>query len=43
MNELAAMVLRLIPESTSVIIHVKLPTDDPKQRKANNKLAKEKL
>jgi len=42
-KELAEMVLRFIPESKSKIICEPLPSDDPKQRKANNSLAKEKL
>jgi UDP-glucuronate decarboxylase len=43
MNELANIVLELIPESTSQIVYQSLPWDDPKQRKADNTLAKEKL
>jgi UDP-glucuronate decarboxylase len=43
MKELANLVLELIPESKSQIIFQPLPGDDPKQRKADNKLAKEKL
>ena len=43
MNELAKLVLKLIPESTSKIIYQPLPWDDPKQRRADNTLAKEKL
>jgi UDP-glucuronate decarboxylase len=35
--------LKLIPDSTSKIIYKDLPLDDPKQRKADNSLAKEKL
>ncbi|MEF2174951.1 MAG: UDP-glucuronic acid decarboxylase family protein [Candidatus Absconditabacteria bacterium] len=42
-KELAEKVLSLIPESTSKIIYKPLPHDDPKQRRANNTLAKEKL
>jgi UDP-glucuronate decarboxylase len=41
--ELANVVLELIPESKSQIIFQSLPWDDPKQRKADNRLAKEKL
>jgi len=43
MKELANLVLELIPESKSQIIFQPLPWDDPKQRKADNRLAKEKL
>ncbi|MCF7834550.1 SDR family oxidoreductase [Candidatus Gracilibacteria bacterium] len=43
MKELAELVLKLIPESTSKIIYEDLPIDDPKQRRADNRLAKEKL
>lgn len=43
MKELANQVLELIPESTSKIVFEPLPQDDPKQRKADNRLAKEKL
>lgn len=43
MNQLAEIVLQLIPESTSKIVHVALPVDDPKQRKADSSLAKQKL
>ena len=43
MNELAEIILKLIPESKSKIIYKPLPWDDPKQRKADNSLAKEKL
>lgn len=42
-NELAVNVLRLIPESKSKIIYQDLPCDDPKQRRADNNLAFEKL
>lgn len=42
-KDLAEMVLRLIPESKSKIVYEPLPQDDPTQRRANNKLAKEKL
>ena len=43
MKELAEIVKKLIPGSTSNIIYKNLPSDDPKQRRADNKLAKEKL
>ena len=42
-KELAEKVLKLIPESESKIIHRELPSDDPKQRKPDISLAKEKL
>ena len=42
-NELAEIILKLIPESKSKIVYKPLPWDDPKQRKADNSLAKEKL
>lgn len=42
-NELAATVLRLIPESKSKIIYQDLPCDDPRQRRADNDLAFKKL
>ncbi len=43
MKELANQILELIPESTSKIVFEPLPQDDPKQRRADNRLAKEKL
>jgi len=43
MKELAEMVLKLIPESKSKIIYQPLPADDPRQRKPDITLAKEKL
>ena len=43
MKELANIILKLIPTSTSTIIYEPLPSDDPRQRKADNTLAKEKL
>ncbi|MFQ3250221.1 MAG: UDP-glucuronate decarboxylase [Glaciecola sp.] len=43
MAQLAETVLALIPESTSKIVYRPLPHDDPKQRKPNISLAKEKL
>lgn len=43
MNELANIVLKLIPDSKSKIVYMPLPLDDPKQRKADNSLALEKL
>lgn len=42
-QELAETILKLIPESTSKIVYCPLPYDDPKQRRADNTLAKEKL
>ena len=42
-KELANKVLSLIPETKSKLIFVDLPADDPKQRRADNSLAKEKL
>jgi UDP-glucuronate decarboxylase len=41
--ELAKKVLKLIPESKSKIIYQDLPEDDPKQRKPDIKMAKNKL
>lgn len=43
MLELAKEIKRLIPESKSQIIFKPLPQDDPKQRRADNTLAKEQL
>lgn len=43
MLELAQEVIRQIPWSTSTIVKMPLPADDPKQRKADASLAKEKL
>ena len=43
MKELAELVLKLIPESKSKIVYRDLPKDDPCMRRANNKLAKDKL
>lgn len=42
-KELAETVLRLIPESRSRIIYLPLPSDDPKQRKPDISLARERL
>lgn len=42
-NELAEKVLKLIPESKSKIIYSALPGDDPKKRRPDITLAKEKL
>ena len=42
-KELAEKVIELIPWCTSKIIYEDLPKDDPKQRRANNRLAKETL
>ena len=43
MKELANEILNRSPESSSKIIYKPLPQDDPKQRRADNRLAKEKL
>lgn len=43
MIELANMILELIPESKSNLVFKDLPADDPKQRKADNALAKKML
>ena len=43
MYQLATLILKLIPESKSQIAYRPLPSDDPKQRKADNCLAKERL
>ena len=42
-KELAEKILALIPESTSKIVYKDLPADDPRQRKPDISLAKEKL
>lgn len=42
-KELAETILKLIPESKSKIIYEELPQDDPRQRKPDISLAKEKL
>ncbi len=42
-KELADLVLKLIPESTSKIVYKDLPADDPRQRKPDISLAKDKL
>lgn len=42
-KELAEKILQMIPESSSKIIYQDLPWDDPKQRKPDISLAKEKL
>jgi UDP-glucuronate decarboxylase len=42
-KQLAEKVLEMIPESSSQIIYKDLPQDDPKQRKPDITLAKEKL
>jgi UDP-glucuronate decarboxylase len=42
-NELAQIVLKLIPTSKSKIVYKDLPADDPKQRQPDISLAKEKL
>lgn len=42
-KELAELVLKFIPESKSKIVYKDLPQDDPKQRKPDITLAKEKL
>lgn len=43
MKELAEKILKLIPESTSKLVFKDLPSDDPRQRKPEITLAKEKL
>lgn len=43
MKELAELILKLIPESQSKIVYQDLPQDDPRQRKPEIALAKEKL
>ncbi|MDD5071749.1 MAG: SDR family oxidoreductase [Patescibacteria group bacterium] len=43
MKELAEKTLKLIPESGSKIVFKELPADDPKQRRPDISLAKEKL
>ena len=43
MKELAETILKLIPESKSRIVYRDLPADDPKLRKPDISLAKEKL
>lgn len=43
MLDLAKEIKRLIPDSKSNIVFKVLPQDDPKQRRADNTLAKEKL
>jgi len=43
MIELAETILSLIPQSKSKIVFRELPKDDPKQRRADNKLAKDLL
>lgn len=43
MIQLAQILLELIPESTSKLVYNDLPSDDPKQRKADTSLAKEKF
>lgn len=42
-KELAEEILKLIPESSSKIIYKDLPVDDPRQRRPDISLAKEKL
>ena len=42
-KELAAMVLKLLPESKSKVVYKNLPADDPRQRKPDIALAKAKL
>ena len=42
-KQLAEKVLEMIPESKSRIVYKKLPQDDPKQRRPDIKLAKQKL
>jgi UDP-glucuronate decarboxylase len=43
MIELAEKILSLIPQSKSKIVFRELPQDDPKQRRADNRLAKKIL
>jgi|SRR3989339_453033 len=43
MNQLAKLILKLIPESSSQIIFKDLPKDDPKRRRPDISLAKEML
>lgn len=43
MLELAEEVIKKIPNCTSKIVKMPLPSDDPKQRRADTTLAKEKL
>ncbi len=43
MKQLAEEILKLIPESRSKIVYKPLPQDDPKQRRPDITLAKEKL
>lgn len=43
MKELALLVKKYIPSSTSDIVYQALPQDDPKQRKADNSLAQQEL
>ena len=42
-KELAELVLKLIPESSSQLVYRALPNDDPRRRKPDISLAKEKL
>lgn len=42
-KQLAEIIIKMIPNTNSKIIFKDLPKDDPKQRKADNSLAKEKL
>jgi len=42
-KELASLILKMIPDSKSKIVYNPLPQDDPKQRKPDISLAKEKL
>lgn len=42
-KQLAEMVIKMVPGSKSRVINEPLPSDDPKQRKADASLAKEKL
>ncbi len=42
-KQLAEKVLEMIPESKSKIVYKKLPQDDPRQRRPDIKLAKQKL
>jgi len=42
-KQLAEMILKMVPESKSRIVYMDLPADDPRQRKPDISLAKEKL
>jgi UDP-glucuronate decarboxylase len=42
-KELAGIILKMLPESKSKIVYENLPADDPKQRKPDISVAKEKI